>query len=184
VSGLPLSDAARQTLEERARRLAQPLASADAADSIEMVVLPIGRERYGIEIRYLLEVMRGADIAPVPGTPEIVVGVVNRRGAILPVFDLRGLFGRPITAPSSGSAIVVLGIERAEFGLLADTGTETMVVVSSGIMAEAPFTGGKGQEIVKGTTADALVVLDGQALMMDSRLFVGSGQDGRSGGGD
>jgi purine-binding chemotaxis protein CheW len=184
LSESALSDAARRTLEERALRLAQPLASAEAEASIEMVVLPIGRERYGIEIRYLLEVMRGADIVPVPGTPEIVVGIVNRRGTILPVFDVRSLFGRPVSAPSLGASIVVLGNERAELGLLAEAGTETLTVAVSEIAADAPFTGGKGQEIVRGTTSSALLVLDGEALLKDSRLFIGTGRDGKSSGGD
>lgn len=182
MSAPSYSDATRQMLEERTRRLAQPIVETGGAESIEMVVLPVDRERYGIAMRYVLEVLRDVNVAPVPGLPDIVAGVVNRRGTILPVFDLRRLFDRP-AASVSKATVVVLGGDRAEFGLLADSGTEIAAVSPSEIVADALFSADKGAGIVMGTTPNAVVVLDGDALMKDQRLFIGQGEDDRHDGG-
>jgi purine-binding chemotaxis protein CheW len=186
MTSASLSEADRRTLEERALRLAQPIVEQAATATIDVIALPVGDERYGIEMRHVLEVLRGIAITPLPGTPDIVVGIVNRRGEILPVFDLRPLFGRPAVAPEAGAAIVVLGGDRAEFGILAGAETETRAVATADIVVQSPFVGGEGQAFVRGTTAEALIILDGQALMKDRRLFIGvtadsAGETGKGG---
>src|SRR5678815_1513838 len=73
----------RQTvLDERAQRLALPVAAADAREFIEVLTFTVGPTRYAIEYGWVQEVVRFASVTPAPGTPAFVVGVTNYRGQI------------------------------------------------------------------------------------------------------
>ena len=112
-------------MEERARRLARPAAEVrGSGDTLEIVVFGLASERYAVENRYVREVVRLADLAPVPGAPEFMAGVTNLRGEILAVVDLRRFFGVPARGITDTSRVVVLGADEAEFGVLAGDGVE------------------------------------------------------------
>ncbi len=82
-------DQVRQVLEERARALARPPEDQADGDALELVVLAVGAERYGVDVRQVREVRPLAGLAPVPGTPACWVGLVNLRGSLCPVLSLR-----------------------------------------------------------------------------------------------
>ena len=72
----------------------------------QIVVLALGDERYGLEIAAVYEIIRPQPITAVPQAPASVVGVINLRGRIIPVVDLRFRFGLPDVIPGPGSRIV------------------------------------------------------------------------------
>src|SRR5579859_3819889 len=88
-------DATQQILAERAHALAQPLLTDEPADTVEMIVMVLGRERYGVETRCVKEILGLAELAPVPGTPAFWRGIVNVRGTLYPVLDLRRYLSLP-----------------------------------------------------------------------------------------
>jgi chemotaxis signal transduction protein len=79
----------QQVLEDRATALARAPTGQIEADAIELVVLQVGGERYGIDVRLVREVRPPVGLAPVPGTPEFWSGLVNLRGSLCPVLSLR-----------------------------------------------------------------------------------------------
>ena len=84
----------RAILDERARRLAAPISDATiATEVLEVATFTLSGERYAIETRYVREIVALADFTPVPGGPSVLFGVVNLRGDVLAVFDLRSLLG-------------------------------------------------------------------------------------------
>ena len=166
--GLP--DDARALLEARARHLARVSSAEDQPrEEIEVVTFALSKERYAIESRYVLEVRQFADSTPVPGGPPHLLGLTNLRGSILPIFDLRELFGIPQRTISDLFRVIVLGDERAEFAFLADA-VEEVTAIPADEVGEPPAS--QMSEFVGGVTKDALVLLDGRILMTSDRFYV------------
>ncbi len=86
-------------LDERARALARvPPAAPKASEVLEIATFALANEHYGVETRFVREVVRMADFTPLPGAPSFLVGVLNLRGEILALIDLRTFFG--VAAPA------------------------------------------------------------------------------------
>jgi purine-binding chemotaxis protein CheW len=126
----------------------------------------------------VVEVRRLTDLTPLPGAPPHTVGVVNVRGEILVVFDLRPLLGRARTELTPQARVLVLGGGKAEFGLLVDRADEVRPLPADEVLPPAGRAGG-GLGCLLGVTADGVAVLDGGALLKDSR-FVAEGTGGRA----
>jgi purine-binding chemotaxis protein CheW len=165
---------ARQVLEERARALARvPAAGPSAGEAIEVVVFTQGGEPYALETRYVREVVRLTDCTPLPGAPPFLVGVLNLRGELLAVLDLRSFLGFE-GAGGERAWVLVLGAERAEFGLRVDAALEVRRLRLDEVLPP-PDSGGPRRDHVRGVTAEALIVLDGGELLRDERLFIDQG---------
>ncbi len=171
----------RQVLEERARLLARPTASpvanAPGSPVLEVVAFTLGNEEYALETRHVREVVRLADWTPLPGAPPFLLGVLNLRGDILAVLDLRSFFGIAGQGPAEGARVLVLGTARAEFGMLADAAREVLAVRTDEVLEPPGSLAGAGREYVRGVTKEALVVLDGEVLLQDRRLFIDQDED-------
>jgi purine-binding chemotaxis protein CheW len=172
----PSPEQARAVLDERARALARrPLEDARAGRTIEAVTFSLANERYAIEAAVVREVVRLVHLTPVPGAGAFLAGVTNLRGEMLAVIDLRRFFDLPEKGLTDLSRVIVLGADRSEFGVLADQAHD---IVRLGVeeLLERPASGPEiAREYVRGVTEDALVVLDGAALLRDSRLYVDHG---------
>jgi purine-binding chemotaxis protein CheW len=165
----------RAILEERARRLAlAPAAAAQQQDALSVLPFRLGREQYGLETRFAREVIRLTEFTTIPAAPDFLIGIANLRGEILPVFDLMRFFGFASSGLMDRSRVIVVGIAEAEFGIIADTVQEVAALSAEPFVADPVFTGARGGECIQGVTPDAMIVLDGAALIRDPRLFIGS----------
>jgi purine-binding chemotaxis protein CheW len=161
----------RDLLDDRARQLARvPDAPPRAGEVLELVGFVLAGERYGIESRFVREVTRLTRYTPVPGTPPYVLGITSLRGEILALFDLRQLLGVVAEGVTDLGRIVVLGVHRREFGLLADFASE-ILHVSGASLRQAEV--GWGRTSIQGVTSDGIIVLSGEALLNDPRLTIG-----------
>lgn len=168
----PSAEHVRERLEERARALAQPLRrEEDAAEGIEVVTWRVMTDRFALETAYVREISRVRDLTIVPRTPSFLAGICNVRGEILPAFDLRKLFDFTSQGLSDLSYVIVVGQETGEFGILADSVEQVTRVSIDSIVANRAFT--TGRTCVRGMTSDALVILDGAALLAEPALFFG-----------
>jgi purine-binding chemotaxis protein CheW len=173
----PSGEAAARILATRARRLAQPVAATEARGQLAMARFQLGAEHYALELPYLREVAQLTSITPVPGAPDFVMGVTNLRGEILSVFDLRKLLGVKPTGLSDMARLLVLGRERAELGILADAVSE-VALLDPGALAPPPETvSARGRRYLRGVTRDALIALDGAALLDDEELVLQAAED-------
>jgi purine-binding chemotaxis protein CheW len=164
---------ARAVMDERARSLARvPAEAPRAAEVLQLAVFTLADERYGIETRFVREVVRLTDYTPVPGAPDFLVGVTNLRGEILAVIDLRKFLAVAARGVTDLSRVLVLGGERAEFGVLADTADEVLALRADDVHEPPGSVAGIGREYLRGVTAAALIVLDGGVLLRDGRLFI------------
>ena len=91
----------------------------------QIVVLHLGEELYGVDIAAIYTVITPHAITPVPRTPDFIAGVMNLRGRIVPVIDLRRRFGLPATE-GQGRRIVIVDVEGLTAGLIVDDVTEVL----------------------------------------------------------
>jgi purine-binding chemotaxis protein CheW len=174
-STLDLSpERARSVMDERARLLARPPAPEPApGEVLELLTFTLARERYAVEARYVRQILRITQLTPVPGAPEFIAGIVHVRGEIVAVIELGRFFGLPPRGVTDLSRLLVLGQERDELGILADTADEMAAVRAGEILDASGTVTGIGREHLRGVTRQALIVLDAAALLRDERLFVG-----------
>ena len=107
-----------------------------------------------------------------PGTPDSLVGLINLQGEILAVFDLRSFFGLEKKGSTDLSRVVVLGSDRAEFGVLVDAAQEVIALESDELLEPPGSVSGVAREYLRGVTKDALIVLDGAVLLRDARFYI------------
>ena len=93
---------------------------------IQLVGFRIGRETFGIPIGLVREIVRMMEITAVPDAPDYVEGVINLRGRIIPVIDLRKRFREPGIAPDKRNRILVAEVEGRFVGLIVDAASEVL----------------------------------------------------------
>ena len=159
---------AQRLLDERAHALARAGEEAEAGERIELFTFELEGEWYAVETRYVREVCRPPERTPLPGAADFLTGVVNLRGEVLAIVDLPRALGLP-AAPPQSAWLIVLGNERAEFGVCCGQVGEVRMLAVDALHAA---NGHAATACLRGVTAEALLVLDGAALLADKRLVV------------
>ena len=102
-------------------------------DERQLVVFDLSTESYGVDIGAVREIIRLQEITKVPRTPEFVEGVINLRGGVIPVIDLRKRFELPVADETSDNRIVVVDIGGQNIGVVVDAVTEVLRVSADSI---------------------------------------------------
>ncbi len=160
---------AAEVLEARARQLSRPLqAPAPESALLEVVRFHDGAQGYALESRFVHEVLRAPEPTPLPGAPELLRGLHLLRGEVLPLVELGPLFGRPATGALQ--LVLVVGAGRPELGLCAAS-VEEVAPLARGTLLPPPATlAPQSREWVSGIDREGRILLEGTALLGDSRL--------------
>jgi purine-binding chemotaxis protein CheW len=102
---------------------------------LQIVGFRIGRETYGVPITLVHEIVRMPEITPIPDAEECVEGVINLRGKIIPVVDLRKRFGQTEVAAMGKNRILVTEVENRRVGLIVDSASEVLKIPPADIDA-------------------------------------------------
>jgi chemotaxis signal transduction protein len=155
---------------ERANRLSQrPVLAGAGQNAFPVIILGIGKERYGIDLPDVAEVLAPIRATPVPGAALMFAGVVNVHGEIRPVIDLRCLLGIE-TVPDGGLArVVLLRKEGREMGLQIDS-VEQVRWIDAGDL-QPTGNGAGGSHFIKGSTTDLVMLLNTEALF--TKIYTG-----------
>jgi len=105
---------------------------ADEAER-QLVVFDLAGEAYGVNIGTVREIIRMQAVTHVPETPDFVEGVINLRGRVIPVVDLRKRFALATSEHTSDSRIVVVDIAGHDIGVIVDAVTEVLRVAGASI---------------------------------------------------
>ncbi|HXC93501.1 MAG TPA: chemotaxis protein CheW [Geobacteraceae bacterium] len=111
--------------------------SRDMAMLLHLVTFQLGKEEYGVEIASVQEIIRATDITHVPGAPSHVRGVINLRGKIIPVVDLRRRFALASVESSDNQRIIVVELGEKRIGMLVDSVSQ-VIKVPAGVVEEMP----------------------------------------------
>jgi purine-binding chemotaxis protein CheW len=130
-------------------------------DEQQLVVFQLGAELYGVEIARVHEIIRLQTVTRVPGAPAFVEGVINLRGKVIPVVDLRRRFGLPIAEHTRASRIVVVEIGDQVVGVIVDGVSEVLRVGTATVEPPSPVVAGIDSEYLYGIAKlpDRLVIL-------------------------
>lgn len=171
--GTASSPSAAQILRARALALARvPETAPDRSGQMEILEFRLAHERYAVETRSVHEVQPLKDLTPLPGTPAFVRGIVNVRGRILGVLDLKRFFGLPEQGIGDLHRIILVRGGDLEFGLLADSIVGVRFLPTESLQPALPTLTDIRADYLKGVTADRLVVLDLARLVADPRIVV------------
>ncbi len=141
----------------------------------QLVVFTLGAEEYGVPITLVQEIIRYTPPRPIPGSPPHVEGVINLRGRIIPVVDLRSRFGASGERPEEAK-IVIVELSEATVGTIVDEVKEVLTV--SGDQTEPPPEGVGDAEYLEAVAkleGRLLVILDMTKLFGDSATLQLSG---------
>lgn len=164
---------ALQVLQERARVLARPPGQAVAAQSmLEVLEFRLANERYAVESRFVREAQPLEDLTPLPCTPAFVLGIVNVRGRIVPVLDIKKFFDLPEEGLTDLHRVIVVQGGGLELGLLADVVIGIASIAVEELQPSLPTLSGIRGDYLKGVTPERLVVLDLARILADPKIEV------------
>jgi purine-binding chemotaxis protein CheW len=142
---------------------------------MQLVGFTIGKELFGVDILMVQEIIRAAPITPVPNSPDFVEGVINLRGNILPVIDLRKRLNLFTGAMSQKDTwILILDIQGKITGFIVDSVTEVLKIQEDSI--EPPpdiITAGLESQYLRGVCEigqQLLILIDFQRILLQEEL--------------
>jgi purine-binding chemotaxis protein CheW len=134
---------------------------AAGGDEQQLVVFELGAELYGVEIARVHEIIRLQTVTRVPRAPAFVEGVINLRGKVIPVVDLRRRFGLPSAEHTRSTRIVVVEIGDQVVGIVVDGVSEVLRVNTATVEPPSPVVAGIDSEYLHGIAKlpERLVIL-------------------------
>ena len=153
--------------------------AAQLADVSQWVTFRLGEESYGVNVMQVQEVLRVSEIAPVPGAPGYVLGIINLRGNVVSVLDTRLRFGLAKKATDDSTRIIIIELESQTIGILVDSVAEVEDVQSSEVDAAPSVGNEESARYIAGVVSRAngiLILVDVHRLLSEQEWQdVGSG---------
>ncbi|MDR1856712.1 MAG: chemotaxis protein CheW [Desulfovibrio sp.] len=130
-------------------------------DLLQLVTFRIGDEEFGVEILAVQEIIRLMQITMVPRAPAFIEGVINLRGKVIPVINMRTRFKMPHKDHTSSTRIVVMEFGQKIVGFLVDGVSKVLRIPASTVEEAPPVVSGIGSEYIKGVgrMEDRLLIL-------------------------
>ncbi|MEF1250759.1 chemotaxis protein CheW [Vibrio owensii] len=129
---------------------------------LQWVTFQLEEETYGINVMQVREVLRYTEIAPVPGAPDYVLGIINLRGNVVTVIDTRSRFGLMEGEVTDNTRIIVIESERQVIGILVDSVAEVVYLRSSEIDTTPSVGTDESAKFIQGVSNR-----DGKLLILD-----------------
>jgi purine-binding chemotaxis protein CheW len=169
----PSPEDIKALLKKRAAALArEDQVKEKPGERITVVEFLLAEECYGIETIWLREAYPLRDLTPLPGTPAFMLGLINLRGRLLSVIDIKKFFNLPAKGISDLNKVIVLQKEKMEMGILADAIIGVREVGLSDLQSALPAITGVGAEYLKGVTPKRLIVLDAERILDDPNIII------------
>lgn len=130
-------------------------------DDLQIVTFRVGDEDFSVPILKVQEIIRMSEITKVPRSPDFVEGVINLRGKVIPVIDLRKRFGLEVTEKTNETRTIVVDCEGKVVGLIVDSVSEVLRLSQSTVEPPPDIVGGVDSEYISGVGKlnDRLVIL-------------------------
>lgn len=148
-------------------------AAANAGTSVQFISFAIGDDQYGVDIMAVREIKGWVDITHLPKQPEYVRGVLNLRGAIVPIVDLRCRFGQGLTETTPLHIVIIVQIGGRQIGLIGDRVLDIVSVDASQIQKVPRAGHGEQTDFLSGLVSHDGVMI---ALIELSELLSAQGE--------
>lgn len=132
-----------------------------SGELIQVVSFHLGSEEYGVDISQVQEIIRMVEITHVPRAPHFMEGVINLRGQLIPIIDLRTRFAMPRAEQTKSTRIVVTEIGSKRVGIVVDSVSEVLNIPMEQIEEAPDMIAGVGTEYIQGVgkVGERLVIL-------------------------
>ena len=131
------------------------------SDEYELIAFRVGRQEFCIDIMMVREVRGWTEATALPRTPNYVKGVINLRGAVLPIIDLALCLGMAGAEPTARNVIIVVQLETRQIGILVDAVSDILTTDRNLIQPMPDVTSGRMKNFVKG-----LLTMDGRMISL------------------
>ena len=165
-------------LQERLQQRARQYASQTKSQKLEkaevdhtVLAFDLGSERFAVDVMLVRSVREIERITPVPGTPAFYPGVVNIRGKIITVLDLRLFFGIDVADSKPPKELIVVNVNALEIGILVHHVRDVMPIYNATLESLDDM------RYARGMAENQVVFLDFSRLFEDERLVIGSGDE-------
>lgn len=138
----------------------------------QYLTFPIGNENYGIEIRNVTEIIKLQVIIEMPELPDYIKGIINLRGKIIPVMDVRTRFKKPLREYDDRTCVIVVKIDQLSIGLIVDSVSE-VISINDKDVEKLPSIGKIGNKYIKGigkVGSEIKLLLDCNKLLNDEEI--------------
>lgn len=136
------------------------------------LTFPLGEESYGIEIRYVTEIIGIQPITQIPELPEYIRGIINLRGKIIPVMDARLRFKKAMKEYSDRTCVIVIDVRDISIGLIVDSVSEVLSISDEDIVPP-PSIQKSNNRYIRGigkTGSDVKLLLDCDELLNEEEI--------------
>jgi len=173
TNSAPGPDKRKMILKERAKQLAKERKVKEKTGTyVEILEFELASERYGLEVAEIEEIHPLHQYTHIPCTPAFVFGIINVRGRIISIIDLKKFFGLQEQGITNLNKVIILKNETMEFGILSDTIVGFRQVTPEGIHAPPATLSGIGAEYVRGITSEGTIILDSGKILSDKNIVV------------
>ena len=176
--GVASPEEERRILKARAQALAQePQTEAGAEATLEAVEFDLAEERYAFPLAQVREVSLLRELTPVPCTPPFVVGIINLRGEIRTVIDLKRFFDLPGAGITELNKIILIESGGLQLGILTDAIRGVCRIPLDDLQPALPTLTDRRADYLRGITRERVAVLDAEKILSDPRLLVNDHED-------
>lgn len=137
---------------------------------LQWVTFKLDSETYGINVMQVQEVLRYSEIAPVPGAPLYVLGIINLRGNVVTVIDTRSRFGLESSEITDSTRVVIIESEKQVIGILVDSVAEVVYLRASEIDVAPNVGNDESAKFIQGVSnreGELLILVDLNKLLSD-----------------
>jgi purine-binding chemotaxis protein CheW len=142
----------------------------DKDEVLQWVTFKLDSEKYGINVMQVQEVLRYSEIAPVPGAPLYVLGIINLRGNVVTVIDTRSRFGLESSEITDNTRVVIIESDKQVIGILVDSAAEVVYLRASEIDIAPNVGNDESAKFIQGVTnrdGELLILVDLNKLLSD-----------------
>ena len=163
----------KSILRSRAKKLSQETESKGTDEEyFEILEFLLAHETYAIETPFVREVYPMTELTPLPCTPAFVLGLINIRGQILTVIDMKKFFDLPEKGITNLNKVIVVRKDAMELGILADEIIGIRNITVNELQPPLSTMTGIHAEYLKGVTGERIIILDMERFLTDRRLIV------------
>ncbi len=120
------------------------------SETLQFITFRVGEEEYGVDIMSVLEIKGWSETTRLPNSPEYMKGVINLRGVIVPIFDLRLRFSMGDTEVTKTHVVVIVSIEGRDVGILVDAVSDILTIYEHDIRPIPDVDESSRSEFLKG----------------------------------
>lgn len=142
-------------------------------NSYQFLTFCIDEEEYGVDIMQVMEIRSWTETTRLPNTQDFVLGIINLRGVVVPVFDIRRRFGMPQAKISGKSVVIILSSEEKTIGMLVDNVSDIIEVKENNIKSAPPMSNSIDDAFLHGLVSinERMVTLLSPKKLFSERLL-------------